>query len=727
MTDNRNIPIGRGNYNERVEGDYIQGNYNAPVIHGGSGNNITFNRIQAPDWERLKLNPPKNLQFQGSANFVGRQHELTLLRDRLQLRSAYAITAVAGMGGVGKTELAIQFVLQHEADYPGGICWLSARESDLAASIVQFAQLHMNLEVPQQDGRGNSLSLTKQVEWCWQHWQPSSGLVLIVLDDVIDVGNCRLCLPSSNRFRVLMTTRLRNLDPNIEEISLDMLLPEEALQLLTALVGQKRVEKEYQTAQQLCEWLGYLPLGLELVGRYVAKKPPNYKLALLLQRLNEQRLENEALNSEQQSLQQTLSTAQQGVLAAFELSWLELSPTTQQVAALLSLFAPNIFAWQWVESACELLNWSAADVETANEQLYALHLIQSVEDTSGEYKIKIHPLIREFLKVKLAALPQASDLKRGFVEAMVAQAKLIPNLITAELINSVKDVIPHLAEVAQYLTETISDENLILVFSRIGRFYQGQGSYALAEPWLRACAFIIRERLGEEHPFVASSFNNLALLYLYQARYAEAEPLFLQALALDRRLYGEEHSSVAFSLNNLALLYLEQARYAEAEPLLLQALALNRRFNGEEHPSVSSSLDSLASLYLHQARYAEAEPLFLQALALERRLHREEHTAVAAILQNLASLYLKQARYAEAEPLYQQALALNRRLLSFEHPFIADSLQNLASLYSKQARYVEAEPLYQQALEIASKSLGVDHPTTATIRENLKSLRDNYA
>ncbi len=89
----------------------------------------------------------------------------------------------------------------------------------------------MKLEIPQPDFRGRALSLTEQVEWCWQHWQPSKGIALIILDDVTDVGDYRHLLPKNNRFRILMTTRVRNLDPNIEEISLDMLSLQEALQL----------------------------------------------------------------------------------------------------------------------------------------------------------------------------------------------------------------------------------------------------------------------------------------------------------------------------------------------------------------------------------------------------------------------------------------------------------------------------------------------------------------
>jgi tetratricopeptide (TPR) repeat protein len=67
-----------------------------------------------------------------------------------------------------------------------------------------------------------------------------------------------------------------------------------------------------------------------------------------------------------------------------------------------------------------------------------------------------------------------------------------------------------------------------------------------------------KQQLGDKHPDVATSLNNLANLYKSQGRFAEAEPLFLQALELSKRLLGQEHPNVAISLNDLALLYLEQ-------------------------------------------------------------------------------------------------------------------------------------------------------------------------
>ena len=177
----------------------------------------------------------------GITHFVGRTEELATLHRELQVGNRVAICAIAGMGGVGKTELAIKYARTHEADYPGGICWLNARDTNLAAEILQFAQLYLNLDVPQKDWQERPLTLTEQVRWCWQHWQPPEGLVLVVLDDVTDLASCREVLPTANRFRVLVTTRLRRLDTNFVELPLDVLSQDAALELLAALVGERRV------------------------------------------------------------------------------------------------------------------------------------------------------------------------------------------------------------------------------------------------------------------------------------------------------------------------------------------------------------------------------------------------------------------------------------------------------------------------------------------------------
>jgi tetratricopeptide (TPR) repeat protein len=74
-------------------------------------------------------------------------------------------------------------------------------------------------------------------------------------------------------------------------------------------------------------------------------------------------------------------------------------------------------------------------------------------------------------------------------------------------------------------------------------------------------------------------------------------------LALRHQLLGEKHPDIAQSMNNLAVLYLSQGKYSEAEPLLIQALALWRKLLGEEHPHVAQSINNMAKLYYLQGRY----------------------------------------------------------------------------------------------------------------------------
>ncbi|WP_442994295.1 tetratricopeptide repeat protein [Scytonema sp. PRP1] len=637
----------------------------------------------------------------GATKFVGREEELEHLHQLLQQNDRVAIAAIAGMGGVGKTELALQYAIAHRETYQGGICWLLALQ-DVGLQIVQFARIQLQLNPPE------DFDLLAQVVYCWRNWR--EGEVLLVLDNVTDYKQVKPYLEtSSSRFKVLMTTR-EKLQPPIVRLDLDVLKPRAAMNLLKSLIGRERLQREPWVARKLCKWLGYLPLGLELVGRYLALDE-DLSLTEMLQRLEDERLKDEALDQAPPEM-----TAERGVTAAFELSWQRLNENGQFLGCLLSLFALSPIPWEVIESM-ETGN-KATVLKKARPNLLQLHLLQR----KGEGIYQLHPLLREFFQMKLQGLEVADDMKSAFAAAMVKVAQGFPETPNREQIKAVSTAMPHIAEVANNLTTYLNDKDIISPFLSLGRFYQGQGFYEQAEPWYKQCLEVTKKRLGEEHRDVAPSWNNLAYLYNSQGRYAEAEPLYLQALELRRRLLGEEHPDVALSLNNLAYLYNSQGRYAEAEPLYLQALELRRRLLGEEHPDVATSLNNLAGLYNSQGRYAKAEPLYLQALTLIRRLLGEEHPHFATSLNNLAGLYNSQGRYAEAEPLYLQALELTRRLLGEEHPHFASKLNNLATMYNSQGRYAEAELLLQQALELMRRLLGDEHPDVATNLNNLAGL-----
>ena len=104
-----------------------------------------------------------------------------------------------------------------------------------------------------------------------------------------------------------------------------------------------------------------------------------------------------------------------------------------------------------------------------------------------------------------------------------------------------------------------------------------------------------------------------------QGRYAEAEPLYRRSLEIKEKQLGPDHPDVAGSLNNLAILYADQGRYAEAEPLYRRSLKIREAKLGPDHPDVAASLNNLAILYQSQGRYAEAEPLYRRSLKIREK------------------------------------------------------------------------------------------------------------
>jgi tetratricopeptide (TPR) repeat protein len=645
-----------------------------------------------------------NLPRSGVTKFIGRETELDTLHEKLQQSSRLNIAAIKGMGGIGKSELALQYAYRHRdlGTYPGGLCWLDLRSGDLGGQIVKFARLHLGLTFP------DNMPLSDQVTLCWQQWP--AGEVLLVYDNAGEYGEVKPFLPPADpRFRVLITSRNRMGSP-VETIEIRVLEEGAALELLGVLAGKERVEDQRVDAKELCRRLGYLPLAIELVGRYLAADL-DLSITEMLGELEKEGLSVEALAKAQD---EDGMTAVLGVQAAFELSWKKLDVEGQQLGSLLSFFAEAPIPWKLVEEC--LSEWEPKKLTSVrNKQLSGLSLLERLDQ--GVYQL--HPLIREYFGQKREQFDGVERLKRGYCQVMVYLAKRFPQTPKRIQWEGFAPVVPHLAEVADRLLEWVEDKDLTWVFIGLGRYYKGQGAYAQAVLWHKRCLDNCKDRLGDENIHVAVSLNNLAELYRNQGRYAEAEPLIVQALEMERKLLGEEHPDVLISMGNLASLYSKQGRYTEAEPLLVQALEMMKKILGEEHIYVYALLSKLAQLFYDLERDSEAEPLLVQALELIRKLLGEEHPDVAASLHNLAALYEIQRRYSEAEPLIVQALELTRKLLGEEHPDVATAYNNLAELYRSQGRYAEAEPLYLQALELRKKLLGGEHPDVAASLNNL--------
>jgi len=607
----------------------------------------------------------------GSTTFVGRGNELDELHRLLQTSQRVGIVAATGMGGIGKTELAWQYANRHRVDYPGGIWWMSA--ATLVGDVLTYGTRMKLPEAP--DTLESDVS---RVQWYYDRWVEAipNGARLLVWDDVSEYGAVKSFLPQDERYRILLTTR-KQLEENQQEdqrlrrLRLGTLPPLESYQLLYQGLHwneredwiDPRLLREQAQAENLCQFVGDLPLAIEVVGSFL-RVEKDWSISQLLERLKCERLENEALNP---------------VQVAFQVSWDLLSQAERQLAGLLGVFAAAPVEWEWVTSAiqacrietpkpnlwqrlckkrsdieqwCLLLN--SQELESARRRLLGLSLLNRVEE--GVYQL--HPLIRGFFAQKLETemALEAQGLQRGVAEVLVAEAKTVYPTVTLSELERVQGAVPHWQVVAEGLTALLEGIDAPWPFIALGRVARGQSRWQEAERWYRDCLGICERELGRNHASTAASLNNLAALYSSMGRYEDAMLLVERSLGIRERELGRNHASTAASLNNLAELYRSMGRYEDAMPLYERALGICERELGCDHPTTATSLNNLAGLYRSMGRYEDAMPLYERSLGIRERELGRDHASTATSLNNLAELYRSMGRYEDAMPLYERSL-----------------------------------------------------------------------
>jgi tetratricopeptide (TPR) repeat protein/transcriptional regulator with XRE-family HTH domain len=678
--------------------------------------------------ERLALSsvpcvsfPLWNVPVRRNPFFTGREEVLMCLYDTLRSEKTAALTqAITGLGGIGKTQTAVEYAYRFRDDYQA-VFWVRAETPDtLITDVVHMAEL---LHLPEHNEQNQDHIVAAVRRWLSDHagW-------LLIMDNVEDVSRMQEFAPARVGGHILLTTRSQSTGTFARCIVLKQMAAHEGTLFLlrrAKLIDlSARLEdtpvRARNTAHAISQLLDGLPLALDQAGAYIEETGGG--LADYLGRYQAQRtalldLRGNAHSDHPHSVTATVSLSFARVEQA--------SPIAADLLRLCAFLHPDGIPEEIITegSAVPGLPLQPLAVDRLIKFDLAIAELRKYSFLSRNMDTKtliIHRLVQTVLKGKMN-----EEMRRLWAEwAMLAVNAAFPHAEYSTWPQCERLLSQALAAVQIIKQYQITREEAGRLLHEVASYLRDHAHYAEAEPLFQRALQIREQQLGPEHPETAYPLNGLANLYRDQGKYAEAEPLYQRALRIREQQLGPEHPLVAYPLNNLAILYREQGKYAEAEPLYQRALQIREQQLGPEHPLVASSLNGLAILYSEQGEYAEAEQLYQRALQIREQQLGPEHSLVATSLNNLALLFSKQGKYTEAEPLYQRALSIWKQQVGPEHPLVAHPLNGLAILYYEQGKYTEAEPLYQQALQIREQRLGPEHPETADTLYDLARLRE---
>ncbi len=679
---------------------------------------VTNERLPRPDGLSNRTEPSRiwTVPYPRNPLFTGREAELQAIAGALQAGQNAAIgQAISGLGGIGKTQTALEYAFRHQNEYRH-IFWAIAETGDtLNAAYSRFAEL---LDLPGKNQAEQRLIIEAVKGWLATHdgW-------LLILDNADDLALVPDYLPSSIPGHLLLTTRAHAMGRLAQRVEIKRLDQEEGSRFLLrrcALLGkddplEQADPNDLALTKEIVHELAGLPLALDQAGAYIEETSCGLQAYLDLYRVHHAdllRARGGLLNDHPEAVATTWQLSFERVEQA--------NPAAADLLRLCAFLAPDDIPERILtEGASQLtpaLQELASNPLKLNGAIAELQKYSLIGRISTKKTLDVHRLVQVALRDAMTP-----DGARAWAERTVrVLAQVFPGPEEVEAWETCRQLLAHAQTgaglIEQWQMKLIEGAHLL---HNVGWYLFERAEYQEAQRYYEKAVAMKREVFVEESLDTAASLNNLALVYDTQGKYDEALALYEQALAIKRKALGEQHISTATSLNNLAIVYSAQGKYDEALAMHQQELAITRRAFGEQHPNTAKSLGNLANVYRAQGKYDEALNLYEQALAVQREVLGEQHTDTATSLNNLALMYRHQGKYDGAVALHEQALAIRRKVLGEQHPDTAASLEGLALIYAAQENYKNAESLFQQALIIYRNMLDEDHPQMARCQYSL--------
>jgi len=582
--------------------------------------------------EPLSFVPPAQLPADVS-DFSGRSKIVNELRDVLRGGSGQAVvvTSLAGIGGVGKTTLAVHVAHGLRPDFPDGQLYVDLRgagasPADPAVVLGDFLHALGASDTP--DSLDQRAALYRSLL--------ADRRMLILLDNAKDARQLLPLIPGVSGNAVMVTSRSRLAEiPGAHLVDIEELTPDEALALFSAIVGIERVAAEPQAALDVVTACGFLPLAVRIAAARLASRP-RWSVSDLARRLADQR-----------NRLQELQLGNLAVETTIGLGYAQLQPEEARAFRLLSVVdSPDLP----LTAVAALLGTDEREAEDLAEALVEANMLECF--TPGRYRY--HDLLRLFA--------QRQNEKRGDLDTQRAALLRLLDLLLATLQNAALVIEPD--DMLTELLHSPSGDGLRLVDS------------ASAREWLRSeLALVLSavERAVQESRELLRPGVDLVLVLRALVEDPTLGPRVGAALRTAAGNAQSYRDTEVLARIRYALGHLQQmaGKLAEAEASLRQSLALQAP---DEYTHLRTSVaNELAVVLIQAGRPAEALPFYQQAHEISRSLGAR--VGEARLLANMARAYVGLGRHGEAVESAREAAAAARA--SGNTPCLADTLYQL--------------------------------------------------
>ena len=267
-------------------------------------------------------------------------------------------------------------------------------------------------------------------------------------------------------------------------------------------------------------------------------------------------------------------------------------------------------------------------------------------------------------------------------------------------------------------------ERYVHCYNKMGEQYWRKRALVTAQEYLNEALKIGLERWGEQHPEVASSYQNLGVVQHLKGNNGQALAFWNQALAIRLVVLGEHHPDVARTYHNLGLYYDVTGNYKQALVFYDKAVTIKRATLGEQDPDLAMSYNNIGIVYFTIGALDQAREFLDKALDIRVATLGPQHPDVAQAYNNLGGMFMARGAFDQAIAFFHKALPIALATLGPQHPDVAKGYGNLGLAHFFKGDYDPALEFLNKTLAVQLAVLGENHSEVALTYHNLGGVYD---